>query len=377
MTPRDIGLALLVAVLWGSNFIAIDAGLAVVPPLLFVAMRFVLVALPAVFFVPRPGVGWRWVVLIGVFMSLGQFSLVYVAMHLGMPAGLTPLVLQAQVLFTVVLSSVFLREHATRGQVAGVVVGVVGLAVVAFGRTAVAPLLPLLLVVAAALSWAIGNVMSRRIKASSGLSLVVWSGLVVPVPLAALSWVFEGRDAIVHALTHLTPLAVGSAVFTAWLASLLGYGLWNTLLARYPAGSVVPFTMLVPVVGMLAAWAALREVPTWLEIAGGTLLLAGVATSVRRRRPASEPSEPSAPSDAYRGVGVRDGDRRPDGDGRTARPSRLRRLRALHVDAGTGEPGGRAGPAPRPSDHERAGAVRGGSGAGPPAQPVASRPAAR
>ena len=174
MTPRDIGLALLVAVLWGSNFIAIDAGLAVVPPLLFVAMRFVLVALPAVFFVPRPGVGWRWVVLIGVFMSLGQFRLVYVAMHLGMPAGLTPLVLQAQVLFTVVLLSVFLREHATRGQVPGVVVGVVGLAVVAFGRTAVAPLLPLLLVVAAALSWAIGNVMSRRIKATPACRS--WSG---------------------------------------------------------------------------------------------------------------------------------------------------------------------------------------------------------
>ena len=140
------------------------------------------------------------------------------------------------------------------------------------------------------------------------------------MPLAALSWVFEGRDAMVHALAHLTPLAVGSAVFTAWLASLLGYGLWNTLLARYPAGSVVPFTMLVPVVGMLAAWAALREVPTWLEIAGGALLLAGVATSVRRRRPASEPCEPSAPSDACRGVDVRDGDRRPDSDGRQLAP---------------------------------------------------------
>lgn len=344
MSPRDVGLAVLVAVLWGSNFIAIDAGLAVVPPLLFVAIRFVLVALPAVFFVPRPGVGWRWVVLVGVFMSLGQFSLVYVAMHLGMPAGLTPLVLQAQALFTVVLSSVFLREHATRGQVAGVVVGVVGLAVVAFGRTAIAPLLPFLLVVCAAMSWAIGNVVARRVKASSGLSLVVWSGLVVPVPLAALSWVLEGREAIVHALTNLTPVAVGSAVFTAWLASLLGYGLWNTLLARYPAGSVVPFTMLVPVVGMFTAWAALGEVPTWLEVAGGALLLTGVATSLRRRGASAEPSRA-----AHGDEGVRDGDRRPD----------------------------RAGPAPRPTDHERPGDVRGGSGSGPCSQPVASRPAAR
>jgi O-acetylserine/cysteine efflux transporter len=311
------------------------------------------------------------VVTIGVFMSLGQFSLVYVAMHLGMPAGLAPLVLQAQALFTVVLSSLFLKEHATRGQVIGVVVGVVGLAVVGFGRTAVAPLLPFLLVVCAAMSWAIGNVLARRVKASSGLSLVVWSGLIVPLPLAALSWVFEGREAIVQALTHLTPVAVGSAVFTAWLASLLGYGLWNTLLARYPAGSVVPFTMLVPVVGMSTAWAVLGEVPTWLEIAGGALLLTGVATSLRRRRPSAEPSR------AYGDGDVRDRDRRADGDRRPARTSRVRRVRALHVDAGAGEPGRRARPAPRPADHERAGAVRSGSGAGPCSQPVASRPAAR
>lgn len=279
MPPRDAALATLVAVIWGLNFIAIDRGLQSIPPLLFVALRFVFVCFPAVLFVPRPSAPWRLVLLVGLFMSLGQFGLVYVAMHLGMPAGLTPLVLQSQVLFTVLFASLALREHPTRGQLLGVLVGAAGLTVVALGRSASAPLLPLLLVVGAALSWAIGNIAARHAKTSSGLSLVVWSGLVVPVPMLALSWVVEGPQALPAALAHPDLVAIASALFTAYLASLLGYGLWNGLLARHPASSVVPFTMLVPVVGIAAAWAVLDEVPSPLEGAGGVLLLAGVAAA--------------------------------------------------------------------------------------------------
>ncbi|GAA1256829.1 O-acetylserine/cysteine efflux transporter [Oryzihumus leptocrescens] len=287
LPARDAALATLVAVVWGVNFIAIDRGLASVPPLLFVALRFVLVCFPAVFLVPRPAVPWRLVVTIGLFMSLGQFALVYVAMHLGMPAGLTPLVLQSQVLLTVLFSSVALRERPTRGQLLGVLVGAAGLAVVAVGRGPHAPLLPLLLVVAAATSWAIGNVVARHARPTSGLSMVVWSGLVVPVPLLALSLLGEGPAAVSAAVTHPDLGALGSAAFTAYLASLLGYGLWNSLLARHPATAVVPFTMLVPVAGIAAAWLALGEVPTATELTGGLMLLAGVAAAVllsRRRQ---------------------------------------------------------------------------------------------
>jgi len=109
--------------------------------------------------------------------------------------------------------------------------------------------------------------------------MVVWSGLVVPVPLLALSLLVEGPAAVSAAVTHPDLGALGSAAFTAYLASLLGYGLWNSLLARHPATAVVPFTMLVPVAGIAAAWVALGEVPTATELAGGLLLLAGVAAA--------------------------------------------------------------------------------------------------
>ncbi|WP_309476646.1 EamA family transporter [Arthrobacter sp. ISL-95] len=284
MNLRHSALATLVAVLWGINFVAIDLGLHAngreVPPLLFVAMRFLLVVFPFILFIRKPKVGWKAIVGVGLFMSAGQFGLLYLGMALGMPAGLASLVLQAQVLFTILLASRVLGERPSRRQVAGVVLGVVGLGVVALGRSAVAPVLPLMIVLAAALSWAVGNVVARHSKAASGLGLVVWSGAVVPVPLAALSLVVDGPDTVWATLTDLQPATILSAIYTAVFASLIGYGIWNRLLSLYPSSDVVPFTLLVPVVGMTAAWLVLNEIPTLTEILGGLILLLGVATAV-------------------------------------------------------------------------------------------------
>ncbi len=326
MNLRHSLLALLVAVLWGLNFVAIDLGLHTdsgdVPPLLFVAMRFVLVVFPLIFFIRRPDVSWKAIVGVGLFMSAGQFGLLYLAMALGMPAGLASLVLQAQVLLTVLLAAGFLGERPSRSQLLGVVLGVAGLAVVAVGRSAVAPLLPLIIVLGAALSWAAGNVIARQAKAASGLGLVVWSGAVVPLPLAGLSFLVDGPDAVLGTLANLQPVTIGSALYTAIFGSLVGYGIWNRLLARYPSSAVVPFTLLVPVVGMSAAWLILAVVPTPAELAGGVLLLGGVATAVltggrrpSQRRDAAVDPDLGAGLGAALGAGLRTG--AADDDGRS------------------------------------------------------------
>ena len=285
MTPRHTLLALLVVVLWGFNFVAIDLGLAKVPPLVFLAMRFVLVAVPAVFFIRPPAIGWRNILLIGAFLSLGQFTLLYLALSLGMPPGLASLLLQTQIVFSVVVSSLLLREHPTRRQLVGIVIGMIGLAVVVVGHTYAAPWLPLVITLLAALSWAIGNVLSRRARAASGLSLVVWSGLVVPIPSLGLALLVDGPRAVGYSLTHLSIAAILSTVYTAVAASLVAYTIWNSLLARYPTGAVVPFTLLVPVIGILAAWVVYRENPTASELVGGAIMLGGLAAAVVSRRP--------------------------------------------------------------------------------------------
>ncbi|MFE6234508.1 EamA family transporter [Cellulosimicrobium sp. NPDC057862] len=320
MPLRSSLLAVLVAVVWGVNFVVIDLGLGDMPPTLFVALRFLVVLVPAIFLVPRPRARWRDVLLVGAFMSLGQFGLLYTALALGMPAGLASLVLQAQVGLTVLFAAAALREVPTRAQLLGVLVGAAGLVVVGVGRSASTPAVAFVVTLAAAASWAVGNVIARRAgrrdhgstsrdqgstsanpaparPGLDGLSMTVWSALVVPVPMLALSLALDGPDAVGHALTHLTLAPVLSTLYTAWLASLVGYGIWNTLLARYPASAVVPFTMLVPPVGMLAAWVVLDEVPNTAELVGGVVLLLGVATTtgVLRRRPPHGVITPHAP----------------------------------------------------------------------------------
>ncbi len=298
MPFKHSALAVLVMIIWGANFVVIDEGLDDVPPLLFLSFRFVLVALPLVFFIPRPKAGWQAVVAVGTFMSLGQFGLLYIALDLGMPAGLASLILQAHVIMTIVIAAIVLKESPSRRRVIGASIGTVGLLVVVVAHGATAPVIPVLVMLGAALSWATGNVVARSAGVASGLSLVVWSALVVPLPALLMSLVVDGPDEVGRAVTHLSGVAIASTAYTAIGASIIGYGIWNSLLARHPASAVVPFVLLVPVVGILTAWLVQDEVPTTLELVGGAVMLLGVATATitrTSRATREEPPEPSAP----------------------------------------------------------------------------------
>jgi O-acetylserine/cysteine efflux transporter len=281
MNPRDSGLAALVASIWGFNFVVISWGMNDVPPLLFAAIRFTLVVVPAVFFLRRPDAPWRTVATIGLFMSLGQFALLYSAMHAGMPPGLAALILQSQVIFTIAIAAVRLRERPTHRQVVGVAVGAIGLIVVAIGRGGQVPAIALVLCLLGGLSWGVGNVVSRASGIEGGLSLTVWSALVVPIPLFVLSLLLDGPQAVGDALVDFSWKAAVSSLYTAGLASLVGYAVFNTLLSRYSAASVVPWVLLAPVVAMASAWLLLGQRPNAAEVCGGLLLLAGVLVALR------------------------------------------------------------------------------------------------
>lgn len=292
MTPKDSLRAALVATIWGFNFVVISWGMHGVPPLLFAAIRFTLVIVPAVFFLRRPAAPWRTVAAIGLFMSLGQFALLYSAMHAGMPPGLAALVLQSQVIFTIVIAAVRLRELPTQRQVVGVALGAIGLVVVAVGRGGHVPVIALMLCLMGGLSWGIGNVVARSSGIQGGLSLTVWSALVVPLPLFLLSLLLDGPHAVGTALVDFSWKAALSSLYTAGLASLVGYAVFNNLLARYVAASVVPWVLLAPVVAMASAWLLLDQQPNAAELSGGLLLLAGVMVALRPQRVPSEYSHP-------------------------------------------------------------------------------------
>ncbi|QZE25344.1 EamA family transporter [Brevibacterium casei] len=280
MRPVHQLLALLVVVLWGVNFVFIDFGLRDWPPLLLVAARFTMVVIPAILFVRFPRGSLGRILLIGVFMSAGQFGLLYTSLFLGLPVGLSSIILQIQAAFTVVVAALALRETPTRRQVIGILIGLTGLAVIGLSLEASTPVAAFVVCLAAALSWAIGNVIARGVKPGiSGLQMTVWSGLVVPVPMLGLSLLIDGPAEVARAVLHPTWGVLASVVYTAGVASLIGYVIWNSLLARFPASQVAPFTLLVPPVGVGAAWLVLGDRPTVPELIGGGLLILGVAVT--------------------------------------------------------------------------------------------------
>jgi O-acetylserine/cysteine efflux transporter len=299
VTNRDRLLGLTVVLLWGLNFIAIRVGLDHFPPFFFAALRFAVMAVPVMLFVPRPNVRLRWLLLYGVGFGILQFAFLFTAMRAGMPTGLSSLVLQSSAPFTVVLGALFLRERLRLIQLVGLAVAVAGIVVIGLDRAQHAPLLPVLLTLAGGLGWAFGNIGSRQATAAGGvnpLHLTLWMTVVPPIPLFALSALTEGPTTGLHALTEIaTPIGWPSFVALGYIVVLgtaAGSGLWTYLMSRYPAGTVAPLSPLVPVVGIAASWATLGETPTALSVIGGLVVITGafVATTSGRRSHAKTPA---------------------------------------------------------------------------------------
>jgi O-acetylserine/cysteine efflux transporter len=280
MPARSIALLVLVTAVWGVNFVVIHVGLDHFPPLLFNALRFTLMALPAVFLVGRPRVPWRFVLAFGFLLGVVKFGLLFVSIDLGMPAGLSSLLLQLQVVFTIVFAGFVLHERPRREQIAGAAVAFAGLAVIGIDRAASAPIVPFLLILAAAAAWGATNVMTRMAQPPDPLAMLVWASLVPPLPLLGLSLLLEGPGEIGDALASADPAGLAALAFVALAAGLFGFATWTTLLKHHTAASVTPFALLVPVFGIASAAVLLGERPSPLELGGAALICAGLAATL-------------------------------------------------------------------------------------------------
>lgn len=284
MNPRDLLLALAVVVAWGVNFVVIEVGLEDFPPLLFSALRFFFAAVPAIFLLGRPRVGWRYVIAVGLALGVAKFGLLFVAMDRGVPAGLSSLVLQSQVIFTVLFAIAVLRERPRPAQVIGIVIACSGMVLIMLDRGLSAPLGALALVIAAGACWGVANTVTRHAKPQDTLRFMVWVSLVAVVPLLVLSLLTEGPQADLDALRGIDLSGVGALGYLAFVATLFGFGVWGYLLRQYDASTVAPFSLLVPVVGMGAAWALRGEAVGVQQAIAAVLVIGGMACTIVRRR---------------------------------------------------------------------------------------------
>jgi len=284
MQRNDLIIGLLVIIVWGLNFIAIKLGLQNMPPLLLGALRFLLACFPAILFLPRPPIRWPWLIALGLSINVGQFAFLFLSMKVGMPAGLTSLLLQSQAFFTLFIAVTWFGERWQWNHVVGLTFSVCGMAIIGLQQGDDMTVTGFGLILAAAACWGIGNIIMRQatlgVPRFSMLSLVVWSGAVAILPLTLLSLMMEGYDTWLIAFHSATWITVGSVVYLAFLATLVGYGLWGKLLSRYPASVVSPLALMVPLVGMSSSAFFLGESLSLEQSLGALLVMLGLAVHV-------------------------------------------------------------------------------------------------
>ncbi len=287
LTLRDALLALAVMAVWGTNFVVIRLGLNHLPPLFFAALRFTVAVLPAVFFLKRPPVPWIKLAAYGVLIGAGQFGLLFLAMRSDITPGLASLVVQLQAFFTIGFAAVISGERVKPIQIGALLLAMSGIGVILVHTDASTTPLGLTLVLLAALCWAGGNIVVRSTPTVNMLAYVVWASLFSLPPLYALSFLFEGWPAMREGLAQ-ADLATWSVVaFQGFANTLFGYATWGALLSRYPAATIAPLSLLVPVFGMGASALWLSEPLQGWKLAAAALVMTGLCLNVLGPRIAS------------------------------------------------------------------------------------------
>lgn len=277
---RHFLLALAVVAIWGSNFVVIKYALHTLPPMTLAVLRFSFAFVPACFFLPRPRVGWRNLAGYGLFIGVGQFGLLYLAMRSQISPGLASLVVQTQVFFTLLLAVRIRREKVLATQWLGLALAAGGVGLIASHTDGATTPLGVTMVLAAAFSWACANLLTQRAGRIDMLAYVVWSSAFAVPPLAVLALLIDGPQAVAAGLAA-SDLGTWAAVLWQSVGNtLFGYGVWSWLLARHAAGRIVPMALLVPVFGMGSASLLLGEpLPGW-KLAAAALVMSGLAINL-------------------------------------------------------------------------------------------------
>jgi O-acetylserine/cysteine efflux transporter len=321
MSPIYTALAVLVTFIWGVNFTFIAWGLESFPPLMLTALRFFFTAVPLVLFLKPPKFNRTlFIYAIGTFVM--QYAFVFTAMHLGSSPGLTALLLQIQIFITVLLAYFILGEAVSRMQIIGMLVGVLGLSVIALNLGGDMPLAGFICILIAAIGWSFGNIASKqaskqasektseqmalkvmpqgtrvsvttsstgknKASALSALALVVWGGLIACVMLTISSLTFETDAWQMATFTEASLKSWLSLGFIVYISTLIGFGLWAHLLSQNTASKVMPFALLVPVFGMVTSVLLTGEVVTWWKMLAMMLILSGLLlANVKMKRKA-------------------------------------------------------------------------------------------
>jgi len=287
MRTTHLLLALLVVVVWGFNFITIRLALNEASPLLLNAIRFFFASIPAVFFIKPPAISFKQLMLYAFVMFMLQFSLLFIGINAGVPAGVASIILQVQAFFTLILAILFLGERPTIAQMIGGLIAFAGIGLVGFYSQGGMTLIGFIIIIFAAFAWGSGNFITKKLGQINMLSLVVWGSLISWPPLLLLAILIDGPDVVYQSIQNFSWISMLSILYISYCSTVFGFGVWNWLLGRYPLTTIAPFTLSVPVIAMLSASYFLDEPLYYWKIIAALLVIGGlcinIVSSSRRR----------------------------------------------------------------------------------------------
>jgi O-acetylserine/cysteine efflux transporter len=280
MGLASVALLVMVMAIWGFNFSVIKLGLEGFPPLLLATGRFFFAAFPAIFFLPKPACPWKWIVLFGLFSGVGQFGFLFFGMEAGMSAGLASVILQSQVFFTLILSAILFGDRIKVHAMVGIFLAVVGISIIGSIQDIDTNPFAISLVLLGALCWGIANTITKQVGSVKMLSFIVWSSLVPILPLFLASVVVDGRDTVYTAIFDVSLIGFLSIMYLAYATTVLGYGIFSRMIQRHGLSNVAPFTLVVPIFGILGSYLVFGDQFSALKIFAIALVILGLAIIV-------------------------------------------------------------------------------------------------
>ncbi|CCN80324.1 putative Permease of the drug/metabolite transporter (DMT) superfamily [Vibrio nigripulchritudo SFn27] len=281
MKKNDLLLATLVMTIWGFNFSMIKMGITDVHPLLATAARFTLAVIPAIFFIRRPNVEWRYLAGYGVVFGVGVWGMASWSITAGLSSGMSSVLLSSNALISMAVGVFIQKEMASKRKVIGAVIALAALLVLISATNGNLTAEGVFLIMVAATSWTIMGLIVKASKTTQAFAFNVWGMLFAPIPLVLFAVSIYGPNIVVHAMEVWDMKTTFAVAFQAYPTTLFGYWVWSNLLIRYPLSTTAPLTLLVPVFALISGYFMYDEMLSTAQMIACVLFLIGIGFIVK------------------------------------------------------------------------------------------------
>ena len=276
MNAKHVVMAFFIVVLWGLNFVALKIAVLSLPPIFLAGFRFLLISIPWIFFVEKPKVSKRQFITLPITLGVLQYSLLYYGMSTGLSAGLSAVILQTQSFFTVIMSTILIKEKPRLNEILGLLIGALGVIILLINNNGDFKIEAVLIILAAAISWGIANIQLKNLGNVNMVSFLIWISPFAAIVLFIISFILE-YDLVLNIDFSNVEIKVFLSIFyTAYLSTVIGFTMWQYLLNKYKSVQITPYGLLVPVTGSIFGYIILSEVLEIYQIIAGIVIIIGL-----------------------------------------------------------------------------------------------------